>query len=133
MRGRMRKIGPQVNKSITLIIFGLMSFMLCSLGFAGDRDVYLKNCGVCHTLSSSEPRRQGPPLNQIIGRKAGTVEGFPYSEGLRSADWVWSIEILDRWLENPQNVVPDSYMMYREKNPEIRQQVIQFLRTNPTS
>ena len=95
--------------------------------FAGDREVFKQNCGVCHALSANEARRQGPPLNDIIGRQAGSVEGFPYSEGLKAANWRWSIKKLDQWLKNPQDVFPDSYMMYRQKDPAIRQQIIRFL------
>tara|TARA_B100000029_G_scaffold456947_1_gene485333 strand:+ start:363 stop:752 length:390 start_codon:yes stop_codon:yes gene_type:complete len=129
----MKKRNPQKNNMITLIILSVTPFMLCPYGFAGDREVYLKNCGVCHTLSPSAAKRQGPPLNQIIGRKAGSIKDFPYSDGLRSADWHWSAKTLDRWLENPQRMVPDSYMMYSEKDAKIRQQVIQFLSSNPSS
>ena len=114
-------------------MLSLLFANLCSHSLADDKEVFIKNCGVCHTLSASEPSRQGPSLNNIIGRKAGAIKTFVYSDGLKAVNWVWSAKILDRWLEDPQSVIPDSYMMYRQSDPKIRQQIIRFLLSNPTS
>ena len=116
-------------RSISVFV-GLLFANLCSHSLADDKKVFIKNCGVCHTLSADGPSGQGPPLNNIIGRKAGDIETFVYSDGLKAANWVWSAKILDQWLEDPKSVIPDSYMMYRQSDPKVRQQIIRFLVSN---
>lgn len=90
--------------------------------------LFKQQCAVCHTMSSSEPMRQGPPLVKIVGRPAGKVEGFRYSEGLAKADFAWDEAKLDAWLANPQAVIPGVVMTYRQARPEARAAIIAFLK-----
>jgi cytochrome c len=91
--------------------------------------LFEKNCGVCHVVSKTEPLRQGPYLEGVVGRKAGKVENFPYSNGLKAATFGWTRERLDRWIADPQSVIPDSYMMYKQADPAIRTSIIDYLAT----
>jgi cytochrome c len=90
--------------------------------------LFKQQCAVCHTLSSSEPMRQGPPLVKIVGRPAGKVAGFRYSENLAKADFAWDEAKLDAWLTNPQSVIPGVAMVYRQAKPETRAAIIAFLK-----
>jgi cytochrome c len=90
--------------------------------------LFKQQCAVCHTLSSSEPMRQGPPLVKVVGRPAGKVEGFRYSENLAKADFAWDETKLDAWLTNPQAVIPGVVMVYRQAKPETRAAIIAFLK-----
>ncbi|WP_445222554.1 c-type cytochrome [Bradyrhizobium sp. Pa8] len=90
--------------------------------------LFKQQCAVCHTTSLSEPTRQGPPLVKTVGRPAGKVEGFHYSEGLAKADFVWDEARLDAWLANPQAVVPGVTMVYRQAKPETRAAIITYLK-----
>jgi cytochrome c len=102
----------------------------CSGAAAEDgAALFEKQCRACHTLSADEPRRQGPPLNGIIGRTAGKVDGFAYSNGLKQADWAWDEARLDDWLANPKSVFADTYMMYKQDDAAVRGQIITFLKT----
>ena len=91
--------------------------------------LFRKNCQTCHTLAADEPRRQGPPLHGIVGRIAGTVDGFPYSQGLKQADWAWTSAKLDAWLADPKGMFADTYMIYKQDDPQVRQKIISFLET----
>src|SRR5690348_10059957 len=64
--------------------------------------LFKQQCATCHTTSLAEPVRQGPPLVKVVGRPAGKIEGFRYSEGLAKADFIWDEMKLDAWLTNPQ-------------------------------
>ena len=90
--------------------------------------LFKQQCGVCHTTNRAEPARQGPPLDNVIGRHAGTTEGFQYSPGLAKADFAWNEARLDAWLTNPQEVIPGAVMAYRQAKPEVRSAIIAYLR-----
>ncbi|TYO61316.1 c-type cytochrome [Bradyrhizobium hipponense] len=90
--------------------------------------LFKQQCAVCHTTNLSEPMRQGPPLVKIVGRPAGRVEGFHYSDGLARADFAWDEARLDAWLSNPQAVIPGVIMVYRQAKPETRAAIIAFLK-----
>jgi cytochrome c len=89
--------------------------------------LFKQQCATCHTTSLSDPPRQGPPLVQIVGRPAGKVEGFHYSPGLAQADFTWDEARLDAWLTNPQAVIPDAFMTYRQAKAETRAAIITYL------
>jgi cytochrome c len=90
--------------------------------------LFKQQCGTCHTTSLSDALRQGPPLVQIVGRPAGKFEGFRYSPGLARAGFAWDETRLDAWLTNPQAVIPDAVMAYRQAKPETRAAIIAYLK-----
>jgi cytochrome c len=90
--------------------------------------LFKQQCAVCHTTNLSEPMRQGPPLVQIVGRPAGKIEGFRYSQGLVNADFAWDEARLDAWLTNPQALIPGVVMAYRQGKPETRAAIIAYLK-----
>jgi cytochrome c len=93
------------------------------------RAVFVAQCQVCHATEAGAPARQGPSLHAIMGRKAGAIEGFPYSKGLKAAGFEWTPERMDRWIADPQAMISDSYMAYKQPDPEIRAKVIAYLAT----
>ena len=95
---------------------------------ADGATLFKQQCGTCHTTSAAEPIRQGPPLNGIVGRRAGTVENFHYSPGFAQADFSWDDARLDAWLTNPQAVIPGAVMAYRQAKPEVRGTIITYLK-----
>ena len=92
-------------KSACLLL--LVGAGLCSSSWAADdgKALFGRNCGVCHVVSKSEPLRQGPYLQGVVGRKAGKIENFPYSNGLKAATFDWTPERLDQWITDPQSVI----------------------------
>ena len=90
--------------------------------------LFKQQCATCHTTNLSDPLRQGPPLFNIVGRQAGTVEGFHYSAGFAKADFVWDEQKLDAWLTNPQAMIPGAVMPYRQAKPETRAAIIAYLK-----
>jgi len=69
-------------------------------------------CVVCHSVEPGV-HLTGPSLARALGHRAGTVEGFTrYSEPLKRATRVWDAATLDRWLEDPQAVVPGNLMTF---------------------
>lgn len=91
-------------------------------------ELFLQQCGTCHSLNPADPPRQGPLLAGVYGRKPGSVAGFHYSPGYAKADFVWDEAHLDPYLTSPQAVIPDSIMLYKQRNADIRKAVIAFLK-----
>ena len=81
-------------------------------GTAGDpekgRQLYAR-CAACHSLTVD---RTGPRHCGLLGRRAGSVPGFNYSEAMRNADVVWTVATLDRFLANPMKAMPGTAMGY---------------------
>jgi cytochrome c len=90
--------------------------------------LFKQQCATCHSINPSEPSRQGPPLFKIVGRRAGKVDGFHYTPGLANADFVWDEARLNAWLTNPQAMIPDALMAYRQSRPETRAAIIAYLK-----
>jgi cytochrome c len=111
---------------LLVVIFGI-----CGTAVAAEdgKALFEKNCGVCHVVAKSEPPRQGPYLEGVVGRHAGKIENFPYSNGLKTATFDWTPEKLDQWIADPQSLIQDSYMMYKQADPAIRTAIIGYLAT----
>jgi cytochrome c len=90
--------------------------------------LFIQQCGTCHTTNLSDPVRQGPSLFMVVGRRAGTVDGFSYSAGFARADFVWDDARLDAWMTNPQQMISGAVMPYRQAKPEIRAAIIAYLK-----
>src|SRR5664279_2801914 len=72
--------------------------------------LFKQQCATCHTSNETDPVRQGPSLFRIVGRRAGTMEGFKYSAGFAKADFVWDDARIDAWMTNPQEMIPGAVM-----------------------
>jgi cytochrome c len=86
-----------------------------------------KKCQVCHTLEVGK-NKVGPSLHKIIGRAAGTVEGFNYSKANRESGVVWSEQNMWEYLENPKAFMPGTKMAFAGiKDPQKRADLIAYL------
>jgi cytochrome c len=110
---------------------GLAAVATIVPAIAGNADtgaeLFLTNCQTCHTSGKGEPNRQGPNLWGVVGRAAGTAEGFKYSPALKSAGLVWTPERIDAWLAFPQRIVRGTTMVYRQSDPDKRRTIIEYL------
>jgi cytochrome c len=85
-------------------------------------------CRACHQIGPGAKDAVGPVLNGVVGRKAGTYPGYQYSDANKGSGIVWTPEELDKYLANPQTVVPHTKMLFPGlKNEQQRQNVIAFL------
>jgi len=82
-------------------------------------------CLACHAL---EYDRTGPRHCGLIGRRAGSVPGFQYSEAMKRSGLVWNDKTLDRFLANPLKTVPGTAMGYAGvPDPRERADLIAYL------
>jgi cytochrome c len=71
--------------------------------------IFNNACRTCHSMKEGDSRL-GPHLHGIIGRKAGAVADFQYSEAMKRGDVVWDEATLDRFIANPEAVAPGNRM-----------------------
>ena len=62
------------------------------------------SCRTCHSFKAGD-NRLGPSLHGIVGRKAGSMEGFAFSSAMKSSGLTWDASNLDQFIENPDKVV----------------------------
>lgn len=83
-------------------------------GNAARGERVFQRCFACHSIDPDEKAKlQGPSLYKIIGRPAAAVPGFEYSDAMRrkgANGLVWNAETLDRYIADPENVVPGTNM-----------------------
>ena len=77
---------------------------------AGEK-VFKSQCSICHSVAKGR-NMVGPSLFGIVGRKAGTVEGFHYSPANRNSGLTWDGATLEKYLANPKATVPGTIMTY---------------------
>ncbi len=114
-----------------MLVAALLFGVAASMAHADGEKLFKQQCAACHAVAANAPAGMGPNLHALIGREAGTLAGFPYSnefkKGLTGKSW--NPELLDAWLEDPQNLAPGSYMMYKQADAEVRSEIIVYLQT----
>jgi cytochrome c len=76
---------------------------------ASEQQVFNNACRTCHTTKDGD-NRLGPNLYKIIGRKAGSLPEYNYSNAMKDAGFVWDEEKLEHFIANPDEVVPGNSM-----------------------
>ena len=86
-------------------------------------------CATCHSTKAGT-QMTGPSLANIWGQKAATVPGFSrYSDALKHTNLVWNDEALDKWLANPDAIVPGTTMTFPGvQEGAARQDLIAYLK-----
>ena len=93
-----------------------------------------KTCFACHDMTEAAQNRVGPPLWGIVGKPAGTVEGYEYSQAhldkVKADSIIWDEATLDAYLKNPAAMIPGNKMVFpgvpKDKN---RKNLIEYMKT----
>ena len=117
----------------------LAAATVCTIGFGanqalaeGDAEagktVY-NQCAACHAVEEGV-NRVGPSLYGIMGREAGSAEGFNYSDAMKNSGITWDEETLNAYLEDPRGYIPGNRMPYGGlKDEQQRADLIAYLAT----
>jgi len=115
---------------------GVAIFMASAARGAGSGDpktgeaIYTR-CAACHALGYD---RTGPRHCGLFGRRAGSVEGFDYSQAMQRSRIVWNEATLDRFLDDPLRVIPGTSMGYAGiKDARERADLIAYLKQEGAS
>lgn len=110
----------------SLALAAILSLAAVAAHAAGDPDKGAKvfnKCKACHEIKNAQ-NKVGPHLVGIMGRTAGSVEGFNYSEALKKAHQdglVWNEETIAKYVQNPKEFLPGNRMAFAglKKDDEI--------------
>ena len=127
-----------MNRAVLLSAIAMSSLLCASMASAQDvengADVF-KRCRACHDVGEKAKIKVGPILNGIVGRKAGTIEGFNYSDANKKAGaegWVWTEEKMMEYLLNPRAAMPGNKMAFAGiRDEQDRKDLIAYLKTFP--
>ena len=102
-------------------------------GDAEDGKKVFRKCMACHDIGENAKNKVGPILTGVVGRTAGTLPGYSYSDAMVQAGKdgvVWSNDELNIYLTNPKELVPGTKMTFAGlKKEEDRANVIAYLDT----
>lgn len=109
---------------------------LFSLGAAaaGDAEaggkLFSKTCGGCHSIGENARSGFGPHLNGVIGRQAGSLPGYQFSEAMKNSGVVWTRDKLAAYIEAPKKVVSGTRMIFWGiSDPEKIDNILAYLET----
>ena len=87
-----------------------------------------QQCADCHSPGANDG--VGPGLKGIVGRRAGSVAGFKYSDAMAKSSLVWNETALDNFLADPKKALPGSAMDWPgEPDAKARADLIAYLKT----
>jgi cytochrome c len=118
--------------------------VLALTGFAGSAfaegdaaagEKVFNKCKACHAVGDGAKNKVGPELNGIVGRTAGSADGFKYSDAMlakKAEGMVWTEEAIDAYLTKPKDYIPGNKMSFPGlKKEDDRANVIAYLKTFP--
>jgi cytochrome c len=79
---------------------------------AAGEQVFKRFCVACHDIGPDAKVKLGPPLNGIDGRKAGTYEGFNFSEANKNSGITWSDGSFPGYIKAPMQAIPGTKMAF---------------------
>jgi len=109
------------------------AFVVPAVAGAAEPPAAWKKPGSCITCHKAEAGKHlvGPSLFGIIGRKAGTADGFKnYSDDMKNLGITWDEAQLRKYLPDPKAMVPHTKMVFPGlKDPKDVEEVIAYLKT----
>jgi len=89
-----------------------------------------RKCGQCHDHEKQGGHSKGPHLWNVLGRKAASIYGFEFSEGMRNSGHTWNYATLNYYLTRTDRAVPGRSMNLRGvKKESKRAELLAFIRT----
>jgi cytochrome c len=104
-------------KSSAFSVLAALGVVVAGAGFARAQDVAagktsFNKCMACHAIGEGAKNKVGPELNGLDGRKAGSVEGYSYSEANKNSGITWNAAQFKDYIKNPKAKVPGTKMAF---------------------
>lgn len=88
--------------------------------------LYQQHCTACHTIDSN---KIGPAHRGVMGRRVGSLPGYKYSAELAASRLRWTPQTLNKWLEDPEDLVKGQRMGFQIDSEQDRADLIAYLAT----
>ena len=86
-------------------------------------------CKACHQIGENAKSAIGPALNGVIGRRAGSVAGYSYSDANKDSGITWDEATFREYIRDPKAKVPGTKMIYAGlKDEQKTNDLVAFLR-----
>jgi cytochrome c2 len=97
---------------------------------SAGQGVFSQKCASCHTATPDLAHGLlGPNLVGVVGRTAGTMEGWDFSPALKESKVTWTEENLNKWLTDSTAFAPGTQMELKVPSRIEREDVIAYLKT----
>ena len=105
-----------MKKIITILVL-VVGFPTLGTGLALGQDLNagekaFRKCLPCHSVGEDAKNKVGPALNGLNGRKAGTVEGFNYSDANKESGITWDEATFEDYIKDPRTKIPGTKMVF---------------------
>ncbi len=88
--------------------------------------LYQQHCTACHNIDSN---KIGPAHRGVMGRRVGSLPGYKYSDELARSRLRWTPQTLNKWLEDPEDLVSGQRMGFMIESEQDRADLIAYLAT----
>ena len=101
-----------------------LTMLIGSMGIASAQDIAageksFRKCLPCHSIGPDAKNKVGPEQNGLDGRKAGTVNGYSYTEANKNSGIVWNEDTFKSYIADPRAKIPGTKMIFVGiKNPQ---------------
>lgn len=102
-----------IKSLLALIVVGTavvsMTQKAQAAGDAASGEKIFQQCGACHSAEKGV-NKIGPSLNGVIGRPAGSIGNYQYSQAMQEAakkGLTWTPENVVNYLKNPHQFLDD--------------------------
>jgi cytochrome c len=109
-------LAPRARKIVAAVPFALLTLPGLAAEPGADpktgsgQAAFNNHCRTCHTVKEGD-NRLGPSLHGIVGAKAGANSAYPnYSQAMKTAGVTWDEATLDRFIADPEAVIPNNNM-----------------------
>ena len=96
---------------VAALAFLMLSAPVCAAGDTELGKKVFRKCAACHTVVPGK-KKPGPHLAGIVGRKAGSVDGFRYSKAMQGSGIVWDETALSGFLKAPKKYLKGTKMAF---------------------
>jgi cytochrome c len=122
-----------MRRKLTLMLLAALCAGAARVAAADDELelAFNDHCRECHSFVKDD-NRLGPTLYGVVGRKAGTQAGYGYTQSLKDSGLTWDEQTLDKWIANPDAVIPGNGMSPPYggvADAQVRAKIIAFLKT----
>ena len=121
----MRRTVLKLATAAAALAFALIGASASKPDPDSGRGLFERRCTGCHALDGL---KAAPPLRGVFGKSVGRNPQFPYSDALKNARVSWDEATLDRWLADPEAVVPGNDMSFRLDNAAERADIVAYLK-----